>query len=56
MTLHQPDADLLTEYLCWAARGQPGGRLFILARRPDVPSPAELARPILGLRLRRRPL
>ncbi|MEQ4302474.1 hypothetical protein ABNF97_13945 [Plantactinospora sp. B6F1] len=51
VTLHRPDADPLTEYLRWAARGQPGGRLFVLARRPDAPPLADLVRLVLGLRL-----
>ncbi|MDG4785212.1 hypothetical protein O7626_04555 [Micromonospora sp. WMMD1102] len=51
VTLHQPDADPLTEHLRWAARGRAGGRLFLLARRPDVPPLADLVRLVLGLRL-----
>ncbi|MBF9131863.1 hypothetical protein I0C86_23275 [Plantactinospora sp. S1510] len=51
VTLHRSDADPLTEYLRWAARGRPGGRLFVLARRPDVPPLADLVRLVLGLRL-----
>ncbi|WP_422770956.1 hypothetical protein ACN28C_30615 [Plantactinospora sp. WMMC1484] len=51
VTLDWPDADPLTEYLCGAARGRPGGRLFVLARRPDVPPLADLVRLVLGLRL-----
>ncbi|MDG4785467.1 hypothetical protein O7626_05885 [Micromonospora sp. WMMD1102] len=51
VTLHRPDADPLTEYLRWAARGRPGGRLLVLARRPDVPPLADLVRLVLGLRL-----
>jgi hypothetical protein len=51
VTLHRPDADPLTEYLCGAARGRPGARLFVLARRPDVPALGDLVRLVLGLRL-----
>ncbi|MEQ4306249.1 hypothetical protein ABNF97_33530 [Plantactinospora sp. B6F1] len=51
VTLDRPDADPLTEYLRWAARGRPGARLFLLARRPDVPPLADLVRLVLGLHL-----
>ncbi|MFC6017548.1 hypothetical protein ACFP2T_15200 [Plantactinospora solaniradicis] len=51
VTLHRLGADPLTEYLSCASRGRPGGRLFVLARRPDVPPLADLVRLVLGLRL-----
>ncbi|MGX7670218.1 hypothetical protein [Plantactinospora sp. DSM 117369] len=51
VTLPHPGADPLTEYLHQASRGQPGARLFVLARRPDVPPLADLIRLVLGLRL-----
>lgn len=51
VTLHRPDANPLTEYVSHAARGRPGARLFVLARRPDVPPLAHLIRLVLGLGL-----
>ncbi|MEQ4303889.1 hypothetical protein ABNF97_21330 [Plantactinospora sp. B6F1] len=51
VTLHHPDADPLTEYLRQTARGRPGGRLLVLARRPDAPPLADLVRLVLGLHL-----
>ncbi|MEQ4303100.1 hypothetical protein ABNF97_17180 [Plantactinospora sp. B6F1] len=51
VTLHRPGDDPLTAHLTTAARGRPGARLFVLARRPDVPSLADLVRLALGLHL-----
>jgi len=51
ITLHRPGDDPLTGYLTEAARGRPGARVFVLARRPDVPPLADLVRLVLGLRL-----
>jgi len=51
VTLHWPGADPLTEYVSTAARGRPAARLFVLARRPDMPPLADLIRLVLGLRL-----
>ncbi|MEE6261531.1 hypothetical protein [Plantactinospora sonchi] len=51
VTLHRVGDDPLTEYVRSAARGRPGARLFVLARRPDVPPLADLIRLALGLRL-----
>ncbi|MGX7670767.1 hypothetical protein [Plantactinospora sp. DSM 117369] len=51
VTLHRPGDDPLIEHLTAAARGRPGARLFVLARRPDVPSLADLVRLALGLHL-----
>ena len=43
--------DPLTAYLRHASRGRAGGRVFVLARRPDAPPLAHLVRLVLGLRL-----
>lgn len=51
VTRHDPGADPLLAYLSTAARGRPGARLFVLARRPDVPPLADVIRLVLGLRL-----
>ncbi|MEO3748695.1 hypothetical protein [Plantactinospora sp. B5E13] len=51
VTLHHLGADPLTEYVTHAARSRPGARLFLLARRPDVPPLADVVRLVLGLRL-----
>ncbi|MEO3746717.1 hypothetical protein [Plantactinospora sp. B5E13] len=51
VTLHRAGDDPLTEYVSNAARGRPAARLFVLARRPDVPPLAHLIRLALGLRL-----
>ncbi|GAB3972375.1 hypothetical protein [Plantactinospora veratri] len=51
VTLPYPGADPLAEHLHQASRGRPGARLFVLARRPDVPPLADLVRLVLGIRL-----
>ncbi|MFY1690820.1 hypothetical protein [Plantactinospora sp. WMMB782] len=51
VTVPYAGADPLAEHLRQASRGRPGARLFVLARRPDVPPLADLVRLLLGLRL-----